>query len=349
MALIRIHEFTDPACPFAFSAEPARWRLTWLFGDAIEWRPRLVVLSQTPDDYVAKGFTPAKQAEALERIQHLYGMPIDPRLRPRMAATVDACRAIAAARVHTPEHERALLRRLRIRAMAGDMIDEPGVIALSAREAGIDPFMLFRSWQNDPEVEAVLEADMAAARAPSRAALALDHKLAPAGDGRRYTCPSYEIERIADGARLDAPGFQPVEVYEALLANLEPELPRRRGAGVGRRGPCLGGRAAGHGRGGGDLRALARRGAHRARARRARGRRRSRRLVVAGRGRRPRGRLSTGARATDTPDWGGCRGSPRSAALAAHRSAPAPHRPPRRRPPCRPARPGRERHRPSWA
>lgn len=227
MATLVIREFTDPACPFAFSAEPARWRLRWLCGDAIEWQPRLVVLSQTPDEYTAKGFTPERQSAALEQIQRRYGMPIDPRERPRMLATVHACRAVASARVHTPDREHALLRRLRIRAMAGDMIDEPGVIALAAREAGIDPFALFASWQNDAAVEEVLAGDMAAARAPSRSSRALDHKLAAAGEGRRYTCPSYEIERLDTGARLDAPGFQPVEVYEALIANLAPELPRR--------------------------------------------------------------------------------------------------------------------------
>jgi predicted DsbA family dithiol-disulfide isomerase len=231
MASLTIREFTDPACPFAFSAEPARLRLNWLYGDAIEWQPRMVVLSQSPDEYDAKGFTPERQAEAMEDIQRRYGMPIDPRRRPRMVATVHACRAVVAARLHAPEHERALLRRLRIRAMGGHMIDEPGVIALCAREAGLEPMMVFRAAQDDPAVEVALQEDMAAARAPSAAALALDHKLAPAGgfDGRRYTCPSYEIERTGGGGwpRFDVPGFQPVEVYEAAIANLAPELDRR--------------------------------------------------------------------------------------------------------------------------
>jgi hypothetical protein len=144
-----------------------------------------------------------------------------------MMATVHACRAVVAARLRAPDRERALLRRLRIRAMAGEMIDEPAVIALCAREAGIEPMMLFRAEADDPAVEVALREDMAAARAPSAAALALEHKLAP---GPRYTCPSYEIERAGgDGwPRFDVPGFQPVEVYEAAIANLAPELERRR-------------------------------------------------------------------------------------------------------------------------
>jgi hypothetical protein len=115
--------------------------------------------------------------------------------------------------------------------MAGELIDEPGVIARSAREAGIEPMTLFRAAADDPAVEVALREDMAAARAPSAAALALDHKLAPAGGpgAMRYTCPSYEIERAAGGGwpRFDVPGFQPVEVYEAAIANLAPELERR--------------------------------------------------------------------------------------------------------------------------
>jgi predicted DsbA family dithiol-disulfide isomerase len=230
---LTIREFTDPACPFAFSAEPARLRLTWLYGDQIEWQPRMVVLSQSPDDYVAKGFTPERQSEALAMIRRKYGMPIDPRRRPRMVATVHACRAVVAARMHAePGRDRALLRRLRMHAMAGEMMDEPGVIARCAREAGIEPMMVFRAAANDPAVEVALREDMAAARAPSAASLALDHKLATDGElGFRYTCPSYEIERtggeVVGWPRFDVPGFQPVEVYEAAIANLAPELDRR--------------------------------------------------------------------------------------------------------------------------
>src|SRR5215210_6803588 len=137
MAVLRIDDFTDPGCPFAFSAEPARLRLLWLYGDQIEWRPRMIVLSRSGQEYLDKGFTPEVQSRALADIQRRYGMPIDPRLRPRMPATIDACRAVVAARLYWPAREQALLRRLRIRGMAGEMLDAPFTIALAAREAGI--------------------------------------------------------------------------------------------------------------------------------------------------------------------------------------------------------------------
>ena len=230
MAALKIREFTDPACPFAFSAEPARFKLNWLYGDQIEWQLRMVGLSRSPHDYEKKCFTPEIQEQALTDIQRRYGMPIDPRRRPRMVATLHACRAVVAARLHAPDRERALLRRLRVHGMAGELIDEPAVIARSAREAGLDPMMVFRAGRDDPAVEAALADDMAAARAPSMASLALDGKLAREGVfGYRYTCPSYEIERTGGHwPRFDVPGLQPVEVYETAIANLAPELDRRR-------------------------------------------------------------------------------------------------------------------------
>lgn len=183
----------------------------------------MVVLSESPDDYLARDFTPARQARALRTIQRRYGMPIDISERPRMLATVVACRAVVAARLHAPARERALLRRLAVRGMAGELIDERETIARAAGDAGIDPDSL-TEWMDDPAVEDALRDDAEAARDPSGAARALDHKLADSEDGRRYTCPSYEISR--SGQRLDLPGFQPSETYEAAIANLAPEVER---------------------------------------------------------------------------------------------------------------------------
>ena len=86
MAILRITDFTDPGCPFAFSAEPARLRLLWLYGDQIEWRPRMIVLSRSGQDYLDKGFTPEFQQQALTQIQARYRMPIALHRRPAVRA-----------------------------------------------------------------------------------------------------------------------------------------------------------------------------------------------------------------------------------------------------------------------
>jgi predicted DsbA family dithiol-disulfide isomerase len=222
---VHVREFTDPACPFAFSAEPAIWRLRWLFGDGLDWETRMVVLSESPADYERKGLTPEMMSTGLRDLQQRHGMPIDWQLRPRMIATLPASRAIVAARLHAPDRERRLLRAFRVRHMTGEMIDEPATIDAAARDAGIDRHDLAR-WLADPKVEETLRDDMRAARRPSSASLAQIHKLASTDDGgQRYTCPSFEFSG-PDGRRIDVPGFQPVEVYEAAIANLEPGLER---------------------------------------------------------------------------------------------------------------------------
>jgi hypothetical protein len=143
-----------------------------------------------------------------------------------MAATMPACRAVVAARLHVPDQMRGLLRRLRVRHFAGQLLDEPQTIADAARDAGVDPAQLQR-WMGEPEVEAALREDMAAAREPHTAARVLDHKLANWSGGRRYTCPSYEIVRVKDGVRIAVPGFQPWAVYDVVTANLVPGSERR--------------------------------------------------------------------------------------------------------------------------
>ena len=227
MTSITITHYTDPGCPFAWSAEPARRRLQWLYGDQLQWRLRMVGLTERPEDYIDKGFTPERQSTAFERLAEAHGMPMDTSLRPRMAATMPACRAVVAVRRHAPEQEAAMLRALRVLHFSGELLDDPGTLATAAQRAGLDPADL-ENWLAEPETEALLAEDLGQARTPTPAALALSHKLAPSGDdGHRYTCPSYELERASDGASLSAPGFQPTLAYEVAIANLAPELTRR--------------------------------------------------------------------------------------------------------------------------
>jgi predicted DsbA family dithiol-disulfide isomerase len=224
---VRIDEFTDPLCPWAWSAEPFRRRLQWLYEGRIEWVPRMVVLADTPADQVEKGFTPEKFASNLRTIAHEHRMPIDTRERDYVPASAPACLAVVAARLHAdPTATRKLLRALRVRTFSGQQTDEQATIDGAAADAGIDPAEL-ASWAASPEAAAELERDRADARRPSPAANVLDHKLANWSGGRRYTCPSYEITRLADDVTIAVPGFQPFAVYDTILANLVPGMERR--------------------------------------------------------------------------------------------------------------------------
>jgi predicted DsbA family dithiol-disulfide isomerase len=221
-----VTEFTDPGCPWAWSAEPFRRRLQWLYAEKLDWSRRMVVLSDDPSDYESKGLTPQKMAEGAAKIARDHGMPIDTSVRPRLHATAPACRAIVAARVHAPEAEDPLLRAFRVRNFSGQLLDEPETLEGAANDAGLDPDEL-RGWMQDGAVEDALNEDRAAAREPIPAARVLDEKLANWSGGRRYTCPSYEIIRRSDGVRIAVPGFQPFAAYDVVLANLVPGTERR--------------------------------------------------------------------------------------------------------------------------
>src|SRR4051812_49842234 len=106
MADVCITEYTDPGCPWAYSAEPFRRRLSWLYGDRLEWQVRMVGLAESPHDYVDRGFTPQRQSQAVGMIAREHGMPIDTSLPPRMAATLPPCPALVAARPNAPGHTR---------------------------------------------------------------------------------------------------------------------------------------------------------------------------------------------------------------------------------------------------
>ena len=156
----------------------------------------------------------------------MYGMPIDPAPYPRPASSEPACRAVVAARLHAPEREeRAAAAAARARRCSAALLDDPELIAAAARDVGLDPDEL-DAWCGERDVEAALQADIAAARAPAPAARALDHKLGGPREQRRYTAPSYEIA-APTAAAVVVPGFNPVEAYDTAIANLAPELERR--------------------------------------------------------------------------------------------------------------------------
>lgn len=223
---VRITEFTDPACPWAYSAEPFRHRIDWLYEDRLEWEPRMVVLADTAAEQEEKGFTPEKLRDAYVKIAGEHRMPFDTRERPYVAGSRDACKAVIAARINSDAGTtRRLLRSLRIRNFAGEMLDARETIAGAAAESGIGGEI--EAWLAENEVETELEQDAAEARRPMPAAKVLDHKLANWSGGRRYTCPSYEITRLDDGVTISVPGFQPFAVYDAILANLVPGMERR--------------------------------------------------------------------------------------------------------------------------
>ena len=70
------------------------------------------------------------------------------------------------------------------------------------------------------------EHDKAETRTAAGSPTELQGKAGNSDGAVRYTAPSIIFE-AADGRRLEAGGFQPVEAYDVVIANLDPTLERR--------------------------------------------------------------------------------------------------------------------------
>ncbi|MCW2955332.1 MAG: hypothetical protein JWO69_201 [Thermoleophilia bacterium] len=225
MSRITATLFQDPGCPWGYSALPALRTIEWRYGAQLDWRLVLIGLAEDPQLYVDRGYTPLASAQGAAGFRR-YGMPITPHVRARMAATSPACRTVVAARLAQPGSEWRVLRALQFAQFtSGGLLDEPGTLrdALST-VTGIDADAIVAAIDGD-EVWAAYERDRAETRTAAGTAGALQGKTANSDGLERFTAPSVVFE--LDGRRLDATGFQPVEVYDALIANLDPTLERR--------------------------------------------------------------------------------------------------------------------------
>ena len=225
MATVSVTHFSDPNCPFAYSAEPQIWRLKWRYGAQLKWTTRMVGLAASREEYVAKGFTPGMLIGGYKNLEGQVGMPFELTERSAIAATLPACREVVAARVHAgAEIADALLRQLRLQVFTTtNLLDELHTLRNASHAAGITSDDL-DGWAKSADTEAALAEDLRAARHPLPQALHLEHKLARWEGGWRYTCPSLELE--SDGETAAIAGFVPAMAYDVVFANLAPSLER---------------------------------------------------------------------------------------------------------------------------
>jgi len=225
-AITALH-FTDPGCPWAYSARPAHAQLSWRFGDQIEWRLVLIGLSERADDYTARGYTPARMAAGWRPFAERFGMPFSLAGKSRVAATSRACRAIVAARQIDPALAEAALRALQLMQFAtSGLLDDDGDLRRAlARIAGLDAQAVVGRI-DDPEVIATYEADRARARSADGSPTHVQGRSSTSDGPVRYTAPSVIFE-LHDGGRMEVGGFQPFEAYDTALANLDRSLTRR--------------------------------------------------------------------------------------------------------------------------
>jgi 2-hydroxychromene-2-carboxylate isomerase len=224
--------FNDPGCPWGYSATPALRAIEWRYGDQLDWRLVLIGLTERAEQYAERGYTPVRMAQGWVGFRR-FGMPFAAIAKAHVAATARACRAVVATRVLHPGREWHVLRSLQQANFTSGLVldDDDQLRGVLARLDGIDADAVVGALDHD-EVSLAYEADRAAAREAAGTAGALQGKTANTDGHERYTAPSVRLQR--GDLRLEAAGFQPVEAYDVLVANLDPSLERRGPAGSAR-------------------------------------------------------------------------------------------------------------------
>jgi 2-hydroxychromene-2-carboxylate isomerase len=217
--------FNDPGCPWAYSANPAFRVLEWRYGAQLDWRLVLIGLTESAEQYIARGYTPLRSALGHAGFRR-FGMPLSPSPKARVSATARACRAVAAARLVDPGSEWRVFRALQLANFTSPFVleDETAIAAVLDGVEGVDAKAIV-SLLDDPAVTDAYEHDRAETRAAAGSPAELQAKTAQTDGPVRFTAPSIVFER--NGQRLVAGGWQPIEAYDVLVVNLDPALTRR--------------------------------------------------------------------------------------------------------------------------
>jgi 2-hydroxychromene-2-carboxylate isomerase len=218
--------YTDAGCPWAYSEIPALSVLRWRYGSRLSWRLVMIGLTESADQYIARGYTPLRAARGHAGFRR-FGMPFAPNPKARVSATARGCRAIIAAGLTEPGMQWKALRALQLTNFSTPLIldDDEWVSAVVSAGTGIAASEI-QGMLDSAEVSEAYERDRAETRRAAGSPSELQGKTATSPEGlERYTASSVVFE--LGGTRLEAGGFQPIEAYDVLVANLDPAIERR--------------------------------------------------------------------------------------------------------------------------
>ena len=106
--------YTDAACPWAYSANPALRVLEWRYREQLSWRLVMIGLREDVHQLIERGYDSARAVLGHHTFRRLYGMPFGLVPKERPAGTGRGCRAVVAARLLAPGSEWRVLRALQI-------------------------------------------------------------------------------------------------------------------------------------------------------------------------------------------------------------------------------------------
>ena len=224
MSVIEVTHFTDPGCPWAYSASPALAVLSWRYSTQLRWRLVTIGLTESAEQYTSRGYTPIRAAHGYMRFRR-FGMPFATAPRARITATARMCRTIVATRLLDPEREYAVFRALQFAQFTSTLVldDARDIATALERVSGLDVEAIVGALDEE-QVSTAYEADRALSRTAAGGPTEFQGKSAQSDGPVRYTAPSLILR--AGERTLEGGGFQPVEAYDVLIANLDPTLER---------------------------------------------------------------------------------------------------------------------------
>jgi hypothetical protein len=153
-------------------------------------------------------------------------MPFSAVPKARLSATSRACRAVIAARLSQRGSEWRVFRALQLANFTTPLVlDDDAQLADALRKLpGVDADAIVARI-DAPDVVEAYNADRNESRAAAGSAAELQGKTRGTDGPVRFTAPSVVFAQ--NGTRLIAGGFQPVEAYDVLVANLDPTLKRQ--------------------------------------------------------------------------------------------------------------------------
>lgn len=222
---IEITFISDPGCPWGYSASPSLAALQWRYGPRLRWRLVTIGLAEDASTYEDRGYDPIMMGQRMEMFRQ-FGMPFTQGPRARLTGTARACRAIQAVRLLSPGDEITAFRALQFGWFTTRMLmdEDPNIAAALARVPGLEVDAVMATL-DDPVVEEAYQADRAEARTAAGSPTEFQGKAADTDGAVRYTAPSL-IFRAGERV-LEAGGFQPMEAYDVIVANLDPTGSRR--------------------------------------------------------------------------------------------------------------------------
>jgi len=199
--------------------------LRWRYGEQFDWRLVVIGLTEDASAYVKRGYTPTLATAGYMRFRH-YGMPFLSEPRARMVATGPACRAIVATRLLDPQREDEVFRALQLGWFTTTLVldEHEGIARALERVDGLDVEALLAAIDDEHTI-AAYQRDRAETRTALGSPTDFQGKARQTDGPVRYSAPSLCFQ--TDGRRLEAGGFQPVEAYDVVIANLDPTLERR--------------------------------------------------------------------------------------------------------------------------